>query len=244
MISTLLVSIVAILIAISIYSMTRYKSFMNSYLKSFNETISEAAVVKDDLEELMGQTVQISENIVNEICVQVDEKHDQHNRNETSLPRCARTKKTVHINENDKMRIYELARSMDIPTKELLFLVRDLGIPASNHMNNLDQNQIKQIKQRIFSGEQSTAHTKDVSTYSCVESSRSFQGEIDDNQTENMSAKQSIRLDEIKASHPYMAVRVLYEEGYSIREIAQILERGQGEINLILNLADKKKLAK
>jgi transposase len=47
-------------------------------------------------------------------------------------------------------------------------------------------------------------------------------------------------IDELKTAHPYIAVRTMYENGYSIRQIAQILDRGQGEISLILNLAKRK----
>lgn len=41
--------------------------------------------------------------------------------------------------------------------------------------------------------------------------------------------------------HPTLAVHQLYQRGQSIKQIAQILQRGQGEIQLILNLASKRK---
>lgn len=44
-----------------------------------------------------------------------------------------------------------------------------------------------------------------------------------------------------RSMHPYLAVRLLQEQGLSIREIARKLERGQGEINLMINLDRKKK---
>lgn len=41
--------------------------------------------------------------------------------------------------------------------------------------------------------------------------------------------------------HPDLAVKLLYEKGLGVRDIAQIIGRGQGEVNLILNLHAKKK---
>lgn len=41
--------------------------------------------------------------------------------------------------------------------------------------------------------------------------------------------------------HPYLAVRFMQEKGFTIKEIAQKLGRGQGEIHLMLNLERKKK---
>lgn len=40
--------------------------------------------------------------------------------------------------------------------------------------------------------------------------------------------------------HPYLAVRQLHQQGFSVVEISQILGRGQGEIQLILNLSRRK----
>ncbi len=45
----------------------------------------------------------------------------------------------------------------------------------------------------------------------------------------------------MKKAHPYMAVKALADKGYSIREIAKLLDRGQGEVSLILNLVYKKR---
>ncbi|CFX66594.1 Translation initiation factor IF-2, N-terminal [Syntrophomonas zehnderi OL-4] len=50
-------------------------------------------------------------------------------------------------------------------------------------------------------------------------------------------------LTSIQAAHPYIAVNMLHEKGYSIREIAKLLDKGQGEVSLILKLAQKKQSA-
>ncbi len=46
---------------------------------------------------------------------------------------------------------------------------------------------------------------------------------------------------ELREAHPYMAVRSLVEKGCSVKEIAKILDRSQGEITLIINVNNKKK---
>lgn len=44
----------------------------------------------------------------------------------------------------------------------------------------------------------------------------------------------------LQTTHPYIAVKTLLERGYSIKQIAQELNRGQGEVNLIISLLNKK----
>ena len=46
--------------------------------------------------------------------------------------------------------------------------------------------------------------------------------------------------EELRQAHPYLVVPRLYRCGYDLEEIARILGRGQGEIELILNLYKKK----
>jgi len=48
-------------------------------------------------------------------------------------------------------------------------------------------------------------------------------------------------IESLKKAHPYMAVKALADQGYSIKDIAKNLDRGQGEVSLILNLLNKKR---
>ena len=43
-------------------------------------------------------------------------------------------------------------------------------------------------------------------------------------------------IEELRRAHPSIVVPRLWNEGYTIPEIAEILNRGQGEVRLILNL--------
>jgi len=48
-------------------------------------------------------------------------------------------------------------------------------------------------------------------------------------------------LEKLKEVHPYIAVRTLHAKGYTVNQIARMLDRGQGEVNLILNITKKSK---
>ena len=50
-----------------------------------------------------------------------------------------------------KIRIYELARDLSMPNKELLEKLSDLDIPVKNHMSSLDEEAVKKIKGNILS---------------------------------------------------------------------------------------------
>jgi hypothetical protein len=50
------------------------------------------------------------------------------------------------------------------------------------------------------------------------------------------------QLNDIRKAHPYIAVPRLYYEGYTIAEIAGLLEKGQGEIKLILDIQRKREV--
>lgn len=47
-------------------------------------------------------------------------------------------------------------------------------------------------------------------------------------------------IEELRRAHPYLVVPRLYERGLSVEEIAEILERGKGEVNLILDIYRKR----
>lgn len=51
-----------------------------------------------------------------------------------------------------------------------------------------------------------------------------------------------LKIEELRRAHPYIAVPRLYNEGYTIPEIAEILEKGQGEIRLIIDVNRKREV--
>lgn len=59
---------------------------------------------------------------------------------------------------------------------------------------------------------------------------------------ENIEADQKEEVYEANQSNLHYEVARLYEQGFSISEIARRTNRGQGEISLILNLKNKRKV--
>ncbi|MGE5371330.1 MAG: hypothetical protein ACM3QZ_05005 [Solirubrobacterales bacterium] len=47
---------------------------------------------------------------------------------------------------------------------------------------------------------------------------------------------------ELRRAHPYIVIPRLFSEGYSIAEIAEILDKGKGEIKLILDIQRKREV--
>ena len=58
--------------------------------------------------------------------------------------------------------------------------------------------------------------------------------------TEELQTIEEQYQQELKSAHPYIAVKALTEQGYSVKEIARVLDRSQGEIELIQNINIKK----
>ncbi len=179
----------------------------------------------------------------------------------------------------EKIRIYELAREMDIPSKELLNMIRNMGISVNNHMNMLDEDQVLLVRQIIANAEMNPEQ-EDKASVLLVNNepipAEKLPGEglaellIDEQigqeeddlaaslslEDDQLSARPNTELveedeinqlgfsiEELKSAHPYIAVKTLHEKGYSVREIAKLLNRGQGEVSLIMNLSKKKQAA-
>ena len=45
-----------------------------------------------------------------------------------------------------KKRVYELAKELDVPSKDLVEKAQKLGIDVKNHMSTLSEDNVKQIK--------------------------------------------------------------------------------------------------
>jgi len=176
----------------------------------------------------------------------------------------------------EKIRIYELAREMDIPSKELLNMIKDMGISVNNHMNMLDEDQVLLVRQVITNAEMNPEQEDKASVLVNNETipaqilpseglaellideqigqeEDDLAASLEDDQLSASPITELVEKDEIsqlgfsieelKSAHPYIAVKTLHEKGYSVREIAKLLNRGQGEVSLIMNLSKKKQAA-
>ncbi|HVV85609.1 MAG TPA: translation initiation factor IF-2 N-terminal domain-containing protein, partial [Kofleriaceae bacterium] len=67
------------------------------------------------------------------------------------------------------MRVYEIAKEVGIPNKELLAKIRSLGLEVNNHMSSLDADAVARIKkslERERTGGAAPAETQKLSTTS------------------------------------------------------------------------------
>ncbi|HHW61692.1 MAG TPA: hypothetical protein GX404_07290 [Syntrophomonadaceae bacterium] len=195
-ITAVLISIAALLIAIALFTMSRQKAFMESYLQLFNDTLSEASLVRQDLEAMMENAVQVSETIIQDM----DESIQQ------------------------LMTLREGMNSLPVAA-----VLEDDG-QLSRHKGQAD---LPQAPSASIS--HNNTQPDQPTVYYLTEQEEAYPAA---NRLQHQ-AQESFSLEDIKAAHPYIAVRTLYEQGYSIRDIAQLLERGQGEVELILNLTRK-----
>src|SRR3954470_851471 len=56
-----------------------------------------------------------------------------------------------------KMRVYEIAKEVGIPNKDLIAKIRALGLEVNNHMSSLDADDVARIKRSLEKEKQSVA---------------------------------------------------------------------------------------
>jgi ribosomal protein S13 len=195
--------------------------------------------VRQDLEGMLEDALSISKIIVEDINEKITLASN------LSLPLPIYTEEAEEINDVvqeplllNKIRIYELAKEIGISSRSLVNIVQELGIEAFNHMNCLDENQVILIKKNL------DIYPKDKIEFNKPRLLRNnMDGNLDAVKVRQTNDRYSqISIEDLKKAHPYLAVRTLHERGYSVRDIAKMLERGQGEVSLIMNLAQKKKV--
>src|SRR5687767_13697042 len=49
----------------------------------------------------------------------------------------------------EKMRVYEIAKEVGIPNKDLIAKIRALGLEVNNHMSSLDADDVARIKRSL-----------------------------------------------------------------------------------------------
>src|SRR5215470_8958513 len=57
----------------------------------------------------------------------------------------------------EKMRVYEIAKEVGIPNKDLIAKIRALGLEVNNHMSSLDADDVARIKRSLEKERQSVA---------------------------------------------------------------------------------------
>src|SRR3954463_3703860 len=70
-----------------------------------------------------------------------------------------------------KMRVYEIAKEVGIPNKDLIAKIRALGLEVNNHMSSLDADDVARIKRSLEkekTGGAAPAETKRIATGGAV----------------------------------------------------------------------------
>jgi hypothetical protein len=233
-----------------------YLVWKNSGLGSFTDlknTILEARMVQDDLSSMLEKSVDISREIV----MNIDSRIGQVNGEEQEKPILSPEKPTDANNFNlipkTRIRIYELARILKMNSRDLIHWMQVAGYSYDNPLNTLDEATAGIIIDRIkYQGkeeqddliikqvqpsvdiplpENQTTHPSNISQINSEKS-------VD---TADLDEDMEAWIESLKKAHPYMAVKALADQGYSIKDIAKNLDRGQGEVSLILNLLNKKR---
>src|SRR5678815_3410271 len=71
----------------------------------------------------------------------------------------------------EKMRVYEIAKEVGIPNKDLIAKIRALGLEVNNHMSSLDADDVARIKRSLEkekAGGEKPAQTQRLSTGGAV----------------------------------------------------------------------------
>lgn len=203
-----------------IYILIKQGALLKSYTDELSLVIAQAQEVKQDLIELMDDALGLSKTLVDELdakmaqppnCKDTLINDDSAKQVEEEYP-----SKVVKFNpaSTSRIRVYDLARELHISSRELVSMLQSRGLNITSHMNLIDYEQAKQLIDSQASGNED---------------------QLPSNQT-----SEEDYINELRSAHPYLAVRSLYEKGYPVWQIAKILGRGQGEVNLILNLTNKK----
>ncbi|MDD2510036.1 MAG: translation initiation factor IF-2 N-terminal domain-containing protein [Syntrophomonas sp.] len=229
--------LVLFLAAMLIFIIAQRSSHMGTYSQELKQTVLEASAIRDELEKMMENSLSISELIVDRLDTGASSANHSLSREEDLLAvqEEESTSSLLPLGEKNvsgvKVRIYELARDLEMNSKELIQLLKDMGYSYSHHMNQLSQETAKIIKAKILENNPASPPASLLETDVFTEEETAIKEE---------RPLDEFSLLELRTAHPYLAVRSLHEKGYSVKEIAQILERGQGEVSLILNLTQKK----
>lgn len=201
---------------------------LKSYTEELSNVMNQAQNVKKDLIQLMDDALSLSETLVDEIDTKWESEKNKNHSADIDLeindnePELQYTDKVVKFNpgNNNRIRVYDMAREFHISSRELVNMLQDSGLKITSHMNLIDADQVRTLINNII----------------CPSEDRDL---LSVSEPDSTSKDTDLAIG-LQTANPYTAVPSLYEKGYPVWKIAKMLGRGQGEINLILNLSRKK----
>jgi len=244
-----ILSMIIIALAVTCYLVWR-KSWLSGGFAELKNTILEARLVQDDLNTMLEKSVDISREMVMNIDSRLSgDEEERVPDDERVNPQLSTDDSRFIIKPKAKIRIYELARSLGINSRELIYKMQAMGYSYKNPLNTLDEVTAGIIIDRIDSQSKdemdNLIQIENQPLDVCNQPSQLAQPTTISSQIiiDNFMEIEDFEtwIASLKKAHPYMAVKALADKGYSIREIAKLLDRGQGEVSLILNLVYKKR---
>ncbi|MBS4024842.1 MAG: translation initiation factor IF-2 [Clostridia bacterium] len=147
----------------------------------------------------------------------------------------------------NKIRVYELAKELEISNKSLLEKLQNLDINAKNHMSSLNEQEVKIIKLSMQPDKKQTADLKKEETASGkvdsikvheVASSSLPKTKTVDKKNNNKKRKNKSKSDWQRDKQPQEISNVIeFPEKLSVQEIANKLNKSSGEIiKALMNL--------
>ncbi len=253
-IAEIILTIIIIFLAIACYLVWR-KSWLSEGFADLKNTILEARLVQDNLNTMLEKSVDISREIVTNIDCRLSKVNEEEQvpDDEIVKPELSTDDSSLIIKPKAKIRIYELARSLGINSRELIHRMQAAGYSYDNPLNTLDEVTAGIIIDRINSeGKDELDNLIQIQNQPSADIPRQQNQLADPVNITNQDTCDDVTeiedlgdlevwIESLKKAHPYMAVKALADKGYSIRAIAKLLDRGQGEVSLILNLVNKKR---
>lgn len=268
----LIFSMVCLIVAV------RQKLYVDAYKDELGMILQEANAVKEELEQIMTSSVELSKNVTNDLDNRLQEYRVCVDHQAPAVLESESISEhpgeiVLHSPElpppqlSQRIRVYEMAREMQLESRELVQRLQENGVAVKNHLSLVDRQVVLAIFDQphimhnetiILDSPVSPIHADSVVEHSGDNGDQAqvnipedvadspdlppetAQSVADCPEKANDNFVDDFTIEEICSAHPYIAVRTLHERGYAVWEIAKLLGRGQGEVNLILNLTRKK----
>lgn len=128
-----------------------------------------------------------------------------------------------------KMRVYEVAKKMNVSSKEVIAKLKDLGIDVTNHMSVLESSQVTQVEKAFKSNK--SEDKKEVKKE--VKTNQPKQKKQRPNQRDNKGKKQANKQQKNQPSEPKQKLlpeKIEFEGSLSVGELAKKLHREPSEL--------------
>ncbi|MBO8159378.1 hypothetical protein [Thermosyntropha sp.] len=219
---TFILSLAVLFLVLAFMSLSRQRAFWENYAEDLENLVDEADKVKQDLNIMLDNAVKISEMI------------NQNLEKKLSGEYFVKPEERIEENASDskKVCVYEVEKYLGINEKDLINVLQHMDYKVNNQLNTIDIPVLEKIKTENINILDEKSNDEDrLKSTSSIENTNL--------QANNVVDTEFYQIEDLKNVHPYIAVRLLHEKGYTVKQMAKLLGRGQGEIQILLNLSYK-----